>query len=523
MNQQQPWRGQPQYGPPPQYQQYHRFPPPPRKRGNRGLIVLVVAVTLLAAAAGGYFLFFAGGGGGSGGGTAADQDYDATVREHGAAEVAWRVAQGGAADQAVANGAWLTGEHLVRRLPGRVVAYDLSSGDEAWAFPLDDPPKDNCKSSREQSGNRVALLRSVGEGQPRTKSRAGTPGGCGKLTVLDLGTGKEVFTADLAPDADKKLPDTMARPVLTADRVVVDTAPGRVFDLAGGAEVPVPPAFAGCTAPSLGLFGDVLLADSTCPGNTEDRDHKNDELRTLRAYDANFALKWEWKTPKDDKGEPLPVRGVLSVDPLVVEVGHSGHETRLLAVDPASGAAKPFAAYKTDTRGEFKYACAGQGLRDCPAAKVVGGKVILSTSPVQVNPGDPDAGGAQATEFRNELVALDIATGDAAWRTGKVAGRALAMVPTDDNRLIAFQPENPNGAKAMVFSVNPADGKATPVLAIGPAALADDKLNKVLRNQSFGGGGESDALWRDGLLIVIRTVYRPATAVEISTVAFRGK
>jgi outer membrane protein assembly factor BamB len=476
----------------------------------------------LVAAAGGVW-FFTRGDSAGGPATPAAKDYDAGVQALGAAEVAWRVSQGPAPEAIATEDFWVTEKNLVRRLPGRVVAYDLKTGDPAWDFALDGPSEDRCRSSREQSGNRVALLRVTGSAELSAP--------CNKLTVLDIATGKEVFTTELPGDSNEaprtkeearepqassgfEAPDIVAVPVVFGERVVISG--DHVYDLGSGAALSTPLADGECKVRTAGLFGDLLLADSLCAAGERG---DSDDAPRLRAFDAGLRPVWEWTPPPGEDGKPAPVLGVLSADPLVVEVGHHGQLNQLLRVDVPSGDTVPFSAYGK-SRDAFMYACDGRALGSCGAAKVVDGQVILMTPLRQVNPDDPEASpGMQATEFRNELVAYAADTGEESWRTGVVDGRALSIVPTEDERLVAFQPANPNGTKGIVFSVDPATGKLAPLLPIGPDAHADEALFNHVRAFRFGVDSHQ-AVLREGLFIIFRTTFRPANQGDVETVAF---
>lgn len=107
---------------------------------------------------------------------------------------------------------------------------------------------------------------------------------------------------------------------------------------------------------------------------------------------------------------------------------------------------------------------------------MVDGTVVMATVPVQVNPGDEDASpGMRSTEFRNELVAVDVNTGKEAWRTGMAAGRAVHLVPTADDSVVAFQSANLNGAKAV---------------------------------------------WRNGVFVMFKMIHRDENKGEVESVAF---
>lgn len=498
----------PHYGPqgyaaPPAWAGLPPGPPPQRKRSRRTAVVLVVAAVLVAAAGGVWFLTRGEKSGEPD--TPAAQDYNAAVEAVGAAEVAWRVDQGESPKAIAVDDHWVTGKHLVRRLPGRAVAYDLQTGKTAWEFALDGP-EDRCRSSQEQSKNRVALLRNT--------DASGT-NKCGKLTVLDIGTGKEVLTTEL-PAINGKVPGNSSVPVVFGERVVIPSV--YVHDITSGAALPSPLTGNGCGVRKAGLFGDLLLADSVCDGGA--RGEKDDRTK-LRAFDADLKTVWEWEPPKGKDGKPLQVHGVVSVDPLVVELGAGGDTRQLMRADPASGKTVPISEYDGGKiRGHYMDACEGYALGNCELARVTGNKVILMTTPEQINPDTPAASpGMKNTEFRNELVAFDLDTGKQAWRTGKQAGRALSLVPSDSTKMIAYQPANPNGSKGIVFSVDPATGKLAPLMPIGPKAHGDADLKTQIRAFRFGGDNHQ-AVWQDGLFLIFSTTHRTASRGDVETVAF---
>ena len=480
-------------------------PPPGGRRGRRIAVTVIVAIVLVAAA-GGVWLWTSGGDGGSEGpDTPAAKDYDAAVESVGVAEVAWQVEQGVAPEAVGVDDHWVTEEHLVRRLPGRVVAYDLKTGKEAWEVPVGKVEDSRCPSSLEHSNMRVALLVATGSAASLA---------CEKLVVLDIGTGKEVAAADLPPVGATKVGVDV--PVVFGENVVISSDAGtRVLDINNGAVRSMPNPESSCRSQSAALFGDVLLAQADC----EEEDHST--TNRLRAFDANLKLVWEWTTPEGADGQPLNVAGVLSLDPFVVEL--SGSEgTQLLRVDRESGDTVQMKGYDGNALREgFMSACDGWALRTCGLARVTDNKVILMTIWSQVNPEDPEASaGAQSTEFRNELVAFDLDTGDEAWRTGLVPGRLLSLVPAaPDQGVVAYQPANLNGTKGIVFSVDPGTGKLAPLMPIGPKAHENEALSDYVMAFNFSGDNHQ-AVWRDGLFIIFSNTHRTATQGEPDTVAF---
>ncbi|UVS80464.1 PQQ-like beta-propeller repeat protein [Actinokineospora sp. UTMC 2448] len=477
-----------------------QWTPPPPKRQTGIIIVSVVAAVVVIAAAAGVWLWTRGDGGG---GTAGGDEHAAAVEAVGAAEVVWQVDQGLAPEAVGADDHWVTDEHLVRRLPGRVVAYELKTGETAWELPVGEVDDDRCPSSVGHSGLRVALLVATGDKSPQT---------CEKLTVVDIGAGREVFTVDLPPI--ERVPVRIDVPVVFGEHVVIPSRAGtRVLAIDDGAVRSTPKPDAACKSTKAALFGDLLLAQAECDNG------KESDIR-LRSFGADLKMVWEWVTPQGDDGEPLPVLGVLSLDPLVVELGHSGGDTRLMRVDPGSGRTVRIAEYTGGTRGDYMSACDGWAMGTCEMAKVVGDKVILTTVMVRVNPGDPRAApGMEATDRRNELVAFDLGTGERAWRTGIEPGRTLSLVATADGSVAAYRPEDPNGGMGILYSVDPDTGALAPLMPIGPKAHEDDRLNTHVRSFAFRGDNQL-AFLRDGLFVVFTGVHRASSVGDVDTVAF---
>jgi hypothetical protein len=483
----------------------HDGPIPLLRKPGRLVIAVGIAVVIAVCGTVGGLLWSSGSGGQSG--TRAAQDWATAADEGGAATELWRIPQGGTPNVQAAGDHWVTDTHFVRRLPGRVVAYDLATGEPAWELPLPGDPSDDCPSSQQRSGNRVALLRAAG-------SEAST---CGSVTVVDIATGREVFTTELPP-IDRTEVTITDVPVVIGDFVLVGSrAGGHLLNIDTGKHVAV--AEDGrCREDAYAVVDDVLIARVSCRERPPGSDVV---LSGLRAYDADLNEQWSWQAPRESPDQPLVVRSVLSVEPLVVEVHRSSDDSlEILRVNPVSRESAGLLTRLRGRDGEYLSPCDERGLALCQQARVAGGKLILTTVPQQVNPGTDGAyPGQQSTEFRNELVAIDIATGQQAWRTGMVDGRAMHLVPTTDGSLVAYQSANANDVPGLLLSVDDATGAVSPLLAIAAESHEDEDLLSHLRSGSFGGDNQQ-AVWADGRLVIFRMVLRAENIGEVETVAF---
>jgi hypothetical protein len=479
-------------------------PAPTPAGGRPGRLVIAAAMAALIAIGGtvGGLLWSSGG---AQSGTRAAQDWAAAVDGAGAAQELWRIPQGSTPGVQAAGDHWVTDTHLVRRLPGRVVAYHLATGEVAWELPLSGDPSDDCPSSQQRSGNRVALLRGA-EGEQNS---------CGAVTVLDIATGKEVFTTEISP-IERTEVTTADVPAVIGDFVLVGSrAGGHMFNIDTGKHVAV--AEEGrCREDAYAVLDDVLVARVSC----RERPGSDVVLSGLRAYNADLDEQWSWRAPRSGDG-PLVIRNVLSADPLVVEVHRSSDDTlEILRVDPVSGESARLLTRPRGRDGEYVSPCDERGVAHCQQARVAGGKLILTTVPQQVNPGTEGAyPGMESTEHRNELVAVDLGTGQEAWRTGLVDGRAMHLVPATDGSVVAYQSANANDVPGLLLSVDAATGAVSPLLPIAAEAHEDEELRRHLGSGMFGGDNQQ-AVWANGRFVVFRMVHRAEHLGEVETVAF---
>jgi outer membrane protein assembly factor BamB len=476
-------------------------PAPPRR-----LIVAASVGALLVAVSTGAGLIWSADGRGSG--ARAAQDWAAAVDEVGAARELWRTTQGAAPNAQPARDHWVTDTHIVRRLPGRVVAHDLNTGDVAWEVPLPGDASDDCPSSQQQSGNRVALLRGPG----------GDASTCDEVTVLDIGAGKEVFTADLPP-IDGKPVTVSDVPVVFGEFVLVSSPTGgHLVNAATGRHVPV--ADEGqCREDAYAAFADLLLARVNC----RERPGSDPILTGLRAYNGELDKLWTWQAPEEGAKKPLAIRNVLSAEPLVVDVYRKSTDTvETLRVNRETNESVTLLSRQFTLRDGNSYLspCDERGIAHCQQVRIADGKLILTTVPEQMNPDSPGAyPGMESTEFRNELVALDLETGREAWRTGMVDGRALHLVPTTDGSVVAYQSANANDVHGLLLSVDAATGAPKPLLPIGTDAHEDEELSDHVRSGLFGGDNQQ-ALWANGRFIIFRTLYYTSNTGQAEMVAF---
>jgi hypothetical protein len=213
---------------------------------------------------------------------------------------------------------------------------------------------------------------------------------------------------------------------------------------------------------------------------------------------------------------------VLSAEPLVVELYRkSADSLEFLRVDRETGESVTLLTQAFVSRDNAYYApCDERGIAHCEDARIADGKLILTTVPEKIDPrADGSYLGMGNTEYRSELVALDLGTGKEVWRTGIVEGRALSLVATTDGSVAAYQSANNNDVPGLLMAVDAATGALSPLLPIGEEAHADEGLVEHLRSRRFG-GDHQQAVWTGEQFVLFTMVHRAETIGRLDMVAF---
>jgi outer membrane protein assembly factor BamB len=336
--------------------------------------------------------------------------------------------------------------------------------------------------------------------------------------VIDIVTGREAFTTDLPP-IEREEVTRSDMPVVIGGHVLVGSRNGgHLINLDTGRHVPVGDE-GRCREDAYAVFGDLLLARVNC----RERPGSDPVLTGLRAYNGELDKLWTWQAPEEGAEKPLAIRNVLSAQPLVVDVYRKSTDTvETLRVNRETNESLTLLTRHFSLRDGNAYLapCDERGIAHCQQVRIADGKLILTTVPEQMNPDTPGAyPGMESTEFRNELVALDLDTGKEAWRTGMVDGRAIHLVPATDGSVVAYQSANPNDVPGLLLSVDAATGTLSPLLPIGAESHEDDELRDHVGSGLFGGDNQQ-AAWTGAHFVIFRTLYYTSNTGQAETVAF---
>ncbi|MFJ8645923.1 PQQ-binding-like beta-propeller repeat protein [Streptomyces sp. NPDC093546] len=279
------------------------------------------------------------------------------------------------------NAAWLVGDTVVRSRYDAVTAFDAGSGKRRWEY---NPPRtaDICATSRAVS-DFVAMI---------VQGEAGKSEGCATAAAIDLRNGRELWR-------------TGAGTVAVGGGLAVLGDPGkravRAFDLRTGAArwtVTVPK---GCSPRQVDATARQVLAVLTC-----------DEVK-LAAFDpADGNARWT---------VPLGDRRAIGADASVDFV--SAEPTVLAVMTPEPHGMNSFLSFGQDGRRQALIESVGEN-----TAIPVNNPELVAVD-----------GGKLFAAFGDQLVAFDLASGDAVWREAMAGGfDEVTALHAGDGRVTAL-------------------------------------------------------------------------------------
>ncbi|MFE9373796.1 PQQ-binding-like beta-propeller repeat protein [Streptomyces sp. NPDC006711] len=423
---------------------------PGGKKPNTQMLIIIAAVVAVALIVGGGVWYATGkdgkddaksgdtGGttGGAGGSTGGGGKEKAPANT--AAKVLFQSPQPAVTDLTSVLGSWLTDKVYVKTGVKEIVGYDLVKGTPVWKLPL--------------TGNVCAATKHVSSDNKTAFAFETVPDGskypsCTEAAALDLNTGKLLWQADVkGGDGDRK---TSFEEITLGAGTVAAGGPdgGAAWDLNTGKELWKPTANTDqCVDAGYG-GGDALVAVRKCG----DYEKPTVSVQTL--------------DPKT--GQPLATYKMLpgiqyahivSTKPLVVaaDVGDTARDgsgiSDFFSIDDKTGKLlaripAPGAKYSAD--------CESTYVEKCSMVVAGNGRLYVPTE------AHDNAGGTDAFGHTNEILAFDLATGQAVpGRADAGDGYTTYPLRMDGNNVIAYR-EGPYNKGSEVVSIDGGSLKAT--------------------------------------------------------------
>ncbi|MFE2553923.1 PQQ-binding-like beta-propeller repeat protein [Streptomyces sp. NPDC059355] len=424
----------------PMPQQGH-FPPPPgmptvgmhpaggapQPKNKTAVVVAAAVAGVLVLGTGGYFALFAGGdedpkkpvaqssapaddkpsaevdkGDGSGNGGKESEDLNAG-RKQGEDKALWlKTAKVDGPGLGVdSTGQWIVGDTVVKSVWKNLTAYGVTDGKEKWTLAFPTPVCSVTKQTTAES--KTVVMVKDGDGDSAT---------CNQMKQVDLKAGKEGWTKEVPKEG---LFDIMTSPSLgiTGDTVAVSrSGTASAFKVSTGDKLFGSAGVEGCKPDSYVAAKNKMIAIATC--------YDDDLSSEVSDADPVTGKKtWTFKLPAKYK-----VGAVYSLDPLVLDIGNQDKKERAIVVLGPDGKQRA----TVSGEGNFATECTNGLFRSvevCSTTAVDGNTLYMPTV--------AESGKA------NEIVAFDLDSGKAKWRTPAGDGRTITPLSAANGQLIAYR------------------------------------------------------------------------------------
>ncbi|MEU9100846.1 PQQ-binding-like beta-propeller repeat protein [Streptomyces sp. NPDC048361] len=344
-------------------------------------------------------------------------------------------------------GPWVVGDTVVKAMYKEVVAYAVADGKQKWSVPLDTPL---CGAPPKPSADGKMVLGVMENNTENAK--------CNQLQMVDLAAGKLGWKTQIPQENLFDSASTLVM-AITGNSVAVarDFGTGASgFSLTDGKKLYGTPKSGTCRAASF-AGGPKLIAVSTC------RDPNNDDLdapesQMLQELDpATGKPKWGFQY---DKG--WTINRVYSVDPLVVYATNKDKKVWNISTYTADG--KLRSAVKS--KAQFTANCPGLGLgsalQNCWGTAADANTLYLPTKGTD----SPDLGVGDT----NEIIAIDLNTGDEKWHASAPKGRIMEPLAVENGKVIAYV--EPGVEEAGAVASLPPTGGTPQIILQSPSSAA---------------------------------------------------
>ncbi|MER7189357.1 PQQ-binding-like beta-propeller repeat protein [Streptomyces flaveolus] len=339
----------------------------------------------------------------------------------------------------VVSGSWLTDSVYAKSGIAQIVGYDPDKGTKLWTVPLAGPV---CTTSRHLTEDNKAVV----VHEPAMPTKAEPSHGCSQVALIDLNTGKTVWTKT-AKSGDQ--PISFDNVTISGGTVAAGSTSGGVaWDLASGNVLWSPKPTDSCYDAGYG-GGEKLVAVRKC--GTYDARQLN--IQTLDPKSGKVLS--EYKMAKG-----IEYAGIVSTNPLVVaaDVGDSAGDgsgiSDFFSIDNKTGKLRT----RISAPGEqFAARCDTiSKIEQCSGLAVGNDRIYIPT--------EEHEGGGEGYSRTNEIVALDLATGK---QTGQRAdageGYTITPLRMDGGNVIAYK-RPPYDKGGQIVSIDGGSFKETTLL-----------------------------------------------------------
>lgn len=357
------------------------------------------------------------------------------------------------------SGLWLSDKTIVRATVLGLTAYDLDTGKQQWSRPM-------------ASGTSVCQLTPEavdGVGAVIYGATLSTGAKCDQLMAVDATSGAQRWTISLKQPGDRirQFSDSFTSVSIASDNVIAQNSDAvRAYAISDGARrwglVPKGGASSNCKAINSMAEDDRVIVVLDCLSSRG----------SISLADAvTGKLLWTHETASTE-GDPL-FMDPLSVKPAVLVSKTLGGRTQMLVLDNDSGSLQQQISSSIGGSSALDFSTDGSRLdgQVFYHAAVNDGKLFAATQ---------GASGAR----RNEVVAVDLSTGEAVWTTPAATNTRETVIKVDDDGVLALNQGTFETLPRLV-RYDAATGKGT-----NGVTLPESLRNKLVRVTTFVQGNK---------------------------------
>ncbi|MGS2589718.1 outer membrane protein assembly factor BamB family protein [Streptomyces hebeiensis] len=381
-------------------------------------------------------------GDGTGGGRAAEDDLNAG-RKDGESKISWLQTNDVDLPRNGADvyGPWIVGDTVVKAMFKSIAGYSAADGKKKWTLTL---PAEVCAAPQTPTADGKLVI--------AYKSGTSDKAKCNQLQMVDATNGKGGWKKEVAERGNFDMLGDITLAISGDTVTAARTGNSDAYRVSDGTELfgklpgeCQPYAFAG---------GAKLIAAESCP--TADYDTEQNQIQELDP--ATGKAKWTYKLK-----ENWTVDKAYSVNPLVVSVKNDDEKSWSILALNADGSARSQIDGGDDKfapRCVGSFVVFGENLEGCTGVAADANTFYMST--------EPDESGSSAT---NEVVAFNLDTGKAKWRSKAPEGREMEPMGMEDGKVLVYMSASYNEGGS-VATIAPTGG-APKVIQRHPAATSE--------------------------------------------------
>ena len=311
------------------------------------------------------------------------------------------------------SGLWLSDDSVVRATVVGLTAYDIETGKQQWTRPM-------------PSGTSVCQMTPKvvdGVGAVIYGETLSSGAKCDRLMAIDAKSGGQKWDITLKQSGDRErdFSDSFTSVSIASDAVVAQNSDAvRAYTIASGGRkwgvVPKGGTDSSCKPINSAAEGELAVVVLDCLSS-------RGSVSLVNAI--NGKITWTHTTTTTE-GDPL-FMDPISVKPVTLVSKSVGGRSQVLVLDDSTGVLKQQISSTIGAASALDFGSDGSRLDGQTFNRVVvkDGKLFAATE---------GASGAQ----RNEIVAVDLNTGEAAWTTASAVNTQETIIKVDDEGLLVM-------------------------------------------------------------------------------------